>query len=93
MLTMAFGARLVTDWLGDPSAVRSWSVRFTRPVPVPDVVSGVDAASAGAVVELSGTLRSVEDVHGVRTGTVDVKAVFDGRAVLGRAVAVVTLPG
>lgn len=92
MLTMAFGARLVTDWLGDPGAVRSWSVRFTRPVPVPDMVSGVDAESGGAVVELTGTLKSVDEVAGVRTGTVDVKALLDGRAVLGRAVAVVTLP-
>jgi acyl dehydratase len=91
MLTMAFGARLVTDWLGDPGAVRSWSVRFTRPVPVPDVVAGVDPGE-GAVVELSGTLKSVDDADGARVGKVDVKAVFDGRTVLGRAVALVTLP-
>lgn len=92
MLTMAYGARLVTDWLGDPGAVRSYSVRFTRPVPVPDVVAGVDAGD-GAVVELFGTLKSVDDSDGVRIGKVDIKAVFDGRTVLGRAIAMVTLPG
>src|SRR5437879_8104990 len=42
MLTMALGGRVVTDWLGDPGAVVSYQVRFTRPVPVPDVVDGVD---------------------------------------------------
>lgn len=90
MLTMAFAGRLVTDWVGDPGAVRSYSVRFTRPVPVPDVVSGVD--SGGAVVELSGTLKSIDTVDGVRTGKVDIKAVYDGKTVLGRATAVVVLP-
>jgi acyl dehydratase len=92
MLTMAHAGRLVTGWLGDPGAIRSFGVRFTRPVPVPDVVDGVDDAE-GAVVELSGTLKSVETVDGVRTGKVDIKCVFDGKTVLGRATAVVTLPG
>jgi acyl dehydratase len=92
MLTMAFAGRLVTGWLGDPGAIRSFGVRFTRPVPVPDVVDGVDSAE-GAVVELTGVLKSVETVDGVRVGKVDIKAMFDGRTVLGRASAMVTLPG
>jgi acyl dehydratase len=92
MLTMALAGRLVTGWLGDPGAIRSFGVRFTRPVPVPDVVDGVDSGE-GAVVELSGVLKSVETVDGVRTGKVDIKAVFEGKTVLGRASAVVTLPG
>ena len=100
MLTMALVGRLVTGWLGDPGAVRSFGVRFTRPVPVPDVVEGVDvvggvgedAGDRGAVVELSGTLRTVETAQGVRTGRVDLKAVYEGKTVLGRASAVVTLP-
>lgn len=91
MLTMALAGRLVTGWLGDPGAVRSFSVRFTRPVPVPDVVEGIDSAE-GAVVELSGTLKSIDTVDGVRTGKVDIKALFEGKTVLGRASAVVTLP-
>jgi acyl dehydratase len=93
MLTMALAGRLVTGWLGEQGAVRSIQVRFTRPVPVPDVVDGVDPETAeGAVVELSGTLKSIETADGVRTGKVDIKAVFDGRTVLGRAVALVVLP-
>lgn len=92
MLTMALAGRLVTGWLGDPGAIRSFGVRFTRPVPVPDVVDGVDHAGGGAVVELTGILKSVETVDGVRTGKVDIRALFEGKTVLGRASAVVTLP-
>src|SRR5882757_6709716 len=53
MLTMALGGRLVTEWLGDPGAVLSYQARFTRPVPVPDVVDGVDPAEGRATVELT----------------------------------------
>lgn len=91
MLTMALAARLVTGWLDDPGAVRSFQVRFTRPVPVPDVIDGVDG-DPGAVVELTGTLKAVHTLDGVCTGTVDIKAVFEGKTVLGRASALVTLP-
>ncbi len=91
MLTMALAGRLVTAWLGDPAAVLSYSVRFTRPVPVPDVVDGVDDAP-GATVELSGTLKSIEADGDRRTGKVDIVAKFDGRTVLGRASVVVALP-
>ncbi len=47
MFTMAEAARVVTDWVGDPGAVLSYGVRFSRPVVVPDdggttlTVSGV----------------------------------------------------
>lgn len=92
MLTMALGGRVVTNWLGDPGAVLSYQVRFTRPVPVPDVVDGVDDAP-GALVELSGTVKSVTIADdGGRTARVEIAAKFDGKAVLGRAVAVVRLP-
>ncbi len=81
MLTMALAGRLVTAWAGDPSAVRSLGVRFTRPVVVPD-------DDTGALVELSGRVTAVAD--GV--ATVAVTARFDGRTVLGRAVAQVARP-
>lgn len=41
MLTMAQAGRVVTDWVGDPGAVVSYSLRFSRPVPVPDDDEGV----------------------------------------------------
>ncbi|WP_028937667.1 MaoC/PaaZ C-terminal domain-containing protein [Pseudonocardia spinosispora] len=93
MLTMAIGARLITDWLGDPSSVLSYQVRFTRPVPVPDVVAGIDDVEQGALLELTGKLKSVtagED--GGRVGKVDITVKFDGKAVLGRSTAQVRLP-
>ncbi len=81
MLTMALAGRVLTRWTGDPAAVRSYSVRFTRPVLVPD-------DDEGALVELTGRVTAVED--GV--ATVALTAIFDRRTVLGRAIARVTVP-
>ena len=86
MLTMALAGRLVTAWVGDASAVRGCSVRFTRPVVVPD-------DEEGALVELGGTVGEIVDgPGGSRVATVAVTARFDGRTVLGRATARVVLP-
>jgi acyl dehydratase len=79
MLTMALGARLVTDWLGDPGRLVSYSVRFTRPVVVPD-------GEEGALVEFTGKVGEVRDDG---TARVDITAKFDGKTVLGKAGAVV----
>jgi acyl dehydratase len=83
MLTMATAARLVTDWCGDPGAVVSYAVRFTRPVVVPD-------GDAGALVEVSGVVAAKDDQD--RTVRVDLTATSAGEKVLGRAQAVVRLP-
>ena len=80
MLTMALAGRLVTQWVGDPSAVRSYGVRFTRPVVVPD-------DDEGALVELSGKVTDVAD--GI--AKIAITARFDGKTVLGRAIAEVAL--
>ncbi|TCK20284.1 MaoC family dehydratase [Pseudonocardia endophytica] len=85
MLTMALAGRVVTNWTGDPSSVRSYGTRFTRPVVVPD-------DDEGAEVELTGTVSNVEDDDGTRVATVDLAARFDGKTVLGRARAEVVLP-
>lgn len=79
MLTMAFGGRLVTDWLGDRGTIVDYGVRFTRPVVVPN-------DEAGALVELTGKVGELRDDGTVR---VDVTAKFEGRTVLGRATAIV----
>jgi acyl dehydratase len=84
MLTMALGGQLVTAWAGDPAAVVGYSVRFTRPVVVPDDDDGV-------VVELTGKVKSVEVEGDARIATVAVTASVDGKAVLGRAIARVRL--
>jgi hypothetical protein len=84
MLTMALGGRLVTDWIGDTGAVVEYGVRFTRPVVVPD---GDDDA-AGALIEFTGSIGEVRDDGIAR---VDITAKFDGKTVLGKAVALVRL--
>ena len=47
MLTMGSALRVVTDWVGDPARVRSYFVRFTKPVAVPDDADGTDVAFGG----------------------------------------------
>ncbi len=79
MLTMGTALRVVTDWAGDPSRVRSYSVRFTKPVVVPE--------QGGTVVTFSGTVTKVED--GV--ATVSIQAVSDDVKVLGAVTAEVDL--
>ena len=73
MFTMAVAARAVTDWVGDPGAVVEYSVRFTKPVVVPDdetgallevdavVVEKSDAESGGGLVRVDLTARSAGD--------------------------------
>ncbi|MFT4110428.1 MaoC/PaaZ C-terminal domain-containing protein [Propionicimonas sp.] len=79
MLTMGTALRVVTDWAGDVARVRSYSVRFTKPVVV--------AAETGAVVVFGGTITKVED--GV--ATVAIEATCGEAKVLGAAVAEVDL--
>jgi acyl dehydratase len=82
MLTMALAGRLVTSWLGDPSAMVEYGARFIRPVVVPNDADG-------ALVELTGKVKEVRDDG---TARVDITAKFAGKAVLGKAIAVVRLP-
>lgn len=79
MLTMGTALRVVTDWCGDPGRVRSYSVRFTKPVVVP--------ADGGAIVRFGGTVTKIE--NGVATVSID--ATCDEVKVLGAATAEVLL--
>jgi len=81
MLTMAMTARLVTDWIGDPGAVVDYSVRFTRPVVVPD-------DDAGATLHVEGI---VGEKLGDGVVRIDLIARSDGEKVLGVAKATVRL--
>jgi acyl dehydratase len=80
MYTLALGGRLVTDWAG-VGAVIEYGARFTRPVVVPN-------DDAGAQVEFTGKVTEVGE-DGVAKVTITAK--FDGKAVLGKAVAKVQL--
>jgi acyl dehydratase len=82
LLTMGTALRVVTDWVGDPSRVRSYAVRFTKPVVVPDDGVGAEIVVTGTVVALEGTLA-----------TVGLDVVHDGQKVLGAARVQVELGG
>jgi acyl dehydratase len=79
MLTMALGGRVVTDWLDDPGQLIDYSVRFTRPVVVPD-------GDEGSLVEFTAKIGQVREDG---TARIDITAKFDGKAVLGKAQSVV----
>lgn len=81
MLTMAHGARVVTDWVGDPGALVEYTVRFAKPVVVPDDDVGAEVVLGGRVAALlaDGLVR------------VDLTATCAGQRVLGLARAVVRL--
>lgn len=81
MLTMALAARVVTDWVGDPGALLSYGVRFTRPVVVEHGIP--------SQLEVSGTIRSVDTEE--RTAEVQLTASVAGQTVLIKARAKVRL--
>ncbi|MGJ0202550.1 MaoC/PaaZ C-terminal domain-containing protein [Leucobacter sp. gxy201] len=75
MLTMGAAGSVATDWLGAAGWVKDYQSRFTRPVPV-------DAAD-GAAVTITATVGALD--ADARTARIDLKAVFDGSTVLGKA--------
>ena len=81
MFTMAQAARVLTDFVGDPSRVIDYGVRFTKPVPVPD-------DDIGTAVEVTGTISEKRDDG---TIVVDLNATANGVDVLGKARGIVRL--
>lgn len=59
MLTMGTALRVVTDWTGDPSALRRYSARFTKPVVVPDDEAGVELRCVGTVTAVGDDIATV----------------------------------
>jgi acyl dehydratase len=59
MLTMGAALRVVTDWVGDPTAVTAYSARFTRPVVIPDDDSGADVTFEAKVTAIDGSVVTV----------------------------------
>lgn len=80
MFTMALGARAVTAWVGgDSAAITDYSVRFARPIAVPDDDEGTELVVSGAI-------RGVADDGLVQ---VELTAVCAGEKVLAQARATV----
>ena len=61
-LTMALGARYLTQWAGDPGALSEYGVRFTKPVVVPDTDDGTTVEISGKVLELDDQSRARIDL-------------------------------
>jgi acyl dehydratase len=81
MLTMGQAINVVTRWTSNPAKVVDYTVRFTRPVVVPDDDEGVEVIFNAKVASIN------ED----GTAKIDINAVFDGKTVLGKASAIVRL--
>ena len=82
MLTMGTAITGLLDVLGDPTLVRSYSTRFTSPIPVP--------ATGSALLEVVAVVGAIDEAAG--TARIDLTAQVDGTKVLGRARATVALP-
>ena len=82
MYTMGLAARAVTAWTGDPAGLVEYTVRFGRPVLVPD-------DDEGAEVTVRGTVAAELDGGRVR---VDLTVTSNDEKVLSLARAVVRLP-
>lgn len=59
MLTMGRALRVVTDWVGDPARVMSYTGRFTNAVQVPDDASGVEMVVTGRVTKVEEGVATV----------------------------------
>jgi len=82
MLTMGLGGGYITEWLGDPGAVKDYTVRFTAPIPV-------DTHRA-AEIEFGGKIKSLDTE--ARTAVIALSATFEGKRIFGhRATATVQL--
>ena len=82
MYTMAQVGRVLSNHAGDPAGVVDYSVRFTKPVVVPD-------DDKGATIVVNGTVVEKDDSAG--TVTVDIHATSGEDEVLGKARAVLRL--
>ncbi|WP_454196349.1 fused (3R)-hydroxyacyl-ACP dehydratase subunits HadA/HadB [Nocardia sp. Marseille-Q1738] len=81
MLTMGLAGGYLTSWLGDPTAIRKFSVRFSGFVPV--------AADIASTVEFTGRIKSLD--ANTRTATILLGGTSEGRKLFGRALAEVRL--
>ena len=81
MLTMGTVIRVVTDWLGDPGKITSYSARFTRPIPVPDSDEGATIKVTTKITELLENNQAV----------ISISAIHNDVTVLAKTVVTVTL--
>lgn len=81
MLTMALAGNVVTNWIKDIDAIKSFSVKFSSPVVVPN-------NSEGTLVEFSGKIEEKIDNKQIKIG---LEARCQGVKVLGRSIIIAQL--
>lgn len=81
MWTMGAAVDVVSQWVGDPTRVRSYRTRFTKPVVVPD--------GHGTDLEITGVVSALD--RAAAQATVELTVTCDGVSVLSRTIAVVDL--
>lgn len=81
MLTMGLAGNVVTNWIKDIGAIKSFSVKFSSPVVVPN-------NNVGTVVEFSGKVEEKLENKQIKIG---LEARCQGVKVLGRSVIVAQL--
>lgn len=81
LLTMGLGAEYLSAWLGDPTAIESYSVRFAGLVPV--------EATAPARIDYTAKVKSLAPER--RTATLLLSGTSAGKKLFGRALAQVRL--
>lgn len=79
MWTMGSVINVVSDWLQDPGKIQSYTVRFTRPVEVPD--------AASVEIEVVAKVGALDADS--QTARIDITATCDGARILGKAQAVI----
>ena len=82
MLTMGLGGGYITEWVGDPGAVKEFNVRFTAIVPVPNDGVGSDIVFSGRVKAVDPADKSV---------TIALTGTHGGKKIFGRAIAIAKL--
>lgn len=75
MFTMGSAVQLVTDWIGDPTAILAYGTRFTKPVPVADL-----DGEPGAVLSVTGVIGALDPANS--TARIDLSVTLDGQKVL-----------
>ncbi|BDH55692.1 (3R)-hydroxyacyl-ACP dehydratase subunit HadB [Tsukamurella sp. PLM1] len=79
MLTMSLGSNYITEWLGDPGALKEYSVRFSAMVYVP--------ADQKAELQYTGKIKSLDPE--TKTGVVFLTVKQGERKIFGKPIATV----
>ena len=87
MLTMGAAVQLVTEWIGDPTAILDYQTRFAAMVPVPDPAGSNPALAEGAVLRVVATVGKLNAEAG--TVRVDLTVTLGEEKVLTKAQALV----